>query len=222
MKITKTNGRILGLMLLLLIVIGITVKQFLLGSSTFNTQFLTTAAANATNTINSALIGIFSSVLGFCFAILLFEIFKPFNKLIAVFYLAFSIADFAVSIFENIAVFSLVSLSQKLSISSPATTTNLLIYGEQLQLNYLWIHLTNLLISAIPLLLMYLAFYNSKLVPKPISIIGMIASILMGTAMILSLHNNGHTNMYLLMPLGISQILLALWLMIKGFNAQDT
>ena len=74
-----------------------------------------------------------------------------------------------------------------------------------------------LLIGSFPLVFFYALLFQSRVVPRFISVWGMLSLPLLVTAIIMAMFDQG-TNMDLMTPLGINQIFLAGWLIVKGFK----
>jgi hypothetical protein len=83
--------------------------------------------------------------------------------------------------------------------------------------NHWWTHYTTILVSSFPTFILYFTLYQSKLIPKIISVIGLVASSMMLTEMIFRFfgHNFG---LVLLLPIALIQLFLPIWLMSKGFK----
>ncbi len=81
------------------------------------------------------------------------------------------------------------------------------------------IYLIHGYVFAIPALILYYLFYQSKLVPGWLSIWGIIASLLLiGINILELLISHIPQNEILYLPIVANEIVLAVWLIIKGFN----
>ncbi|MEO7397579.1 MAG: DUF4386 domain-containing protein, partial [Ilumatobacteraceae bacterium] len=69
-------------------------------------------------------------------------------------------------------------------------------------------------------LMYYALFYRSRLVPQWLSIWGLAALVLMMTACMLALFSNNPVTGYtlLILPIALQEIVLAIWLLVKGFS----
>ena len=81
-----------------------------------------------------------------------------------------------------------------------------------------WSHYLSLLISCFPVFILYYVLFKSKLIPKIISIVGIIAVILMFIEILFSLLGQS-ISMNMLLPIGLIQLILPLWLIFKGLNS---
>ncbi|MBC8755068.1 DUF4386 domain-containing protein [Kordia sp. YSTF-M3] len=219
MNSNKKTARIVGILFLLIFAIGVTMYQFL-QSSLFADDFLTATAANGNQIIISTLFGIISGVLSITIAILLLPIFKRHNYNLAFIYVAFSILGFVAIFVDNISVLSLLDLSNVYVESGNSTSDSLHLMGTLLYERHSWTHYFSLLISCFPVFFLYYALYVSKLIPRVISIFGIVAVLLMFTEIVFSIFGNG-ISMNMMMPMGLVQLLLPIWLLIKGFNSQE-
>ena len=80
------------------------------------------------------------------------------------------------------------------------------------------IYLVHGYIFALPALMFYYLLYKSKLIPRWLSIWGIIASIVLVITNILELMEYSYTLEILYLPIVLNEIVLALWLILKGFN----
>ena len=67
-------------------------------------------------------------------------------------------------------------------------------------------------------LILFYSFYQSKLIPRFISICGLVGVTLSITGTILGFFGSGLST-YLGLPMGLIEIFMGLWLIIKGFNS---
>jgi hypothetical protein len=65
---------------------------------------------------------------------------------------------------------------------------------------------------------LYYTLYVSKLIPKIISIVGLLAVILMFIEILFSILGDS-ISMNMLLPIGLIQLILPVWLILKGLNA---
>lgn len=217
MKSNKKTGRLVGLLFLLIFATGITVYQFLQGPL-FADDFLSSTSANSHEIIISTLLLLFSSIASIVIAILLLPIFKKHSVTLAYLYVAFSILGFIAIAIDNISVLSLLELSQEHTKNGADSSDILNSLGNVFYKNHWWTHYMSLLISCFPVFILYYALYVSKLVPKVISIVGIIAVILMFIEILFSIL--GHSiSMNMLLPIGLIQLILPLWLIFKGLKS---
>ena len=218
MKSNKKVGRVVGLMFLFIFAIGITVYQFLQGPVLFSDDFLTTTSANSNEIIISTLLLFLSGITSVVIATILLPIFKKYSIILAFLYLAFSILSFIAISIDNISVLSMLELSLENTKNGIDNSDILNTLGNVFYKKHWWTHYLSLLISCFPVFILYYTLYMSKLIPKIISIVGIIAVILMFIEILFSILGNS-ISMNMLLPIGLIQLILPLWLIFKGFNS---
>ena len=218
MKSNKKTGRLVGLLFLIIFATGITVYQILQGPVLFSDDFLTTTSANSNEIIISTLLLFFSGITSVVIAAILLPIFKKYSITLAFLYLAFSILSFIAISIDNISVLSLLELSQEYTKNGTDNSGILTTLGNVFYKKHWWTHYMSLLISCFPVFILYYTLYLSKLIPKIISIVGIIAVILMFIEILFSILGNS-ISMNMLLPIGLIQLILPLWLIFKGLNS---
>ncbi|HKL89771.1 MAG TPA: DUF4386 domain-containing protein, partial [Allomuricauda sp.] len=215
MKSNKKTGRLVGLLFLLIFATGIGVYQFLQGPVLFSDDFLTTTSANSKGIIISVLLLFLSGLTSIVIATILLPIFKKYSITLAFLYLAFSILGFIAISIDNISVLSMLELSLEYTKNDTGNSDILNILGNVFYKKHWWSHYLSLLISCFPVFILYYTLYVSKLIPKVISIVGIIAVVLMFIEILFSLFGNS-ISMNMLLPIGLIQLILPLWLIFKG------
>ena len=133
-------------------------------------------------------------------AVLMFPILKPHNKNLSLGYVVFKIIEGVVMIVAGILLFTLIIKME----------THDLIYGIH---DYIF---------GIAFLMLSYLLYQSKLVPRFISVWGLIASILFLAANLLGMIVLiPAMSSISLLPVILNELFLAIWLIVKGFN-EDT
>lgn len=216
MNSNQKTARIVGILFLLIFAIGVTIFQFL-QSPLFADDFLSVISCNTNKIIGSTLLGIINGVLSIVISLLLLPIFKKYSVRLAFAYLAFCIVYFIAMFADNISVLSLLDLSRAYVISESIATDSFELMGNLLYERHSWTHYLSLLISCFPAFVLFYTLYISKLIPKFISIFGMLAVVLMSVEIVCSIFGNG-ISMNMMIPIALAQLILPIWLLIKGFN----
>ena len=218
MKSNKKTGRLVGLLFLFIFATGITVYQFLQGPVLFSDDFLTTTSANSNEIIISTLLLFLSGITSIFIATVLLPIFKKHSVTLAFLYLVSSILGFIAISIDNISVLSMLELSIEYTKNETGNSDILNTLGNVFYKKHWWTHYLGLLIPCFPVFILYYTLYVSKLIPKFISIVGIIAVTLMFVEILFSLFGNS-ISMNMLLPIGLIQLILPLWLIFKGLNA---
>ncbi len=221
MKSNKKTARLVGLLFLLIFAIGITVYQFLQGPVLFSDDFLSATSANSNEIIISTLLLFLSGITSVVIASILLPIFKKYSTTLAFLYLASCILEFVAISIDNYSVLSMLELSLEYTKNGTDNADIFNSLGNVFYKKHWWTHYLSLLISCFPLFILYYALYVSKLIPKVISIFGIVAVTLMFIEILFSILGNS-ISMNMLLPIGLVQLILPLWLFFKGLNSSDS
>lgn len=211
------TGRIVGALLLVLIVGGI-LTNFVLTASLFGEPgFLVAAADNASKISLSALIGVAMGLVSIAVASLLYPVFRQRSQSLGLFYFALVVAGFALTVVENISVMSMLSLSQAYAEAGGAQPE--LYDGLRIVVKSArnWTHYISLIVSGCTLFVFYVAMFRFKLVPRLLSVVGMLAVCSQLYAVTTPLFGID-VDFRFIAPLGICEIILAFWLIARGFR----
>ncbi|APQ17215.1 DUF4386 domain-containing protein [Maribacter hydrothermalis] len=219
MKSINNLGMGVGLLFLLIFVMGILVYQFFQGPILFSDDFLITAAPNSNKLIISVLLGCVSGLFSILISALLFPVFKKQSTSLAVLYVAFSILDFVAISIDNTSVVAMLELSKEyvtnVEVNKSVLESMAPIYSQK----HWWTHYLSLLTSCFSVFVLYVAFFRTKLIPRIISGFGIVAVLLMFTELLASILGDG-ISMNMLLPIGLVQLVLPLWLLVKGLNTK--
>lgn len=215
----KKTGRIVGVLFLLVFIIGVTMYQFL-QTSLFDKDFLTKTFSASNKIILSTILGVVSGLITITISILLFPIFKRVNLSLAYTYITFCIVSMITMLIDNISVLSLLELSKEYVSSNSKNNDFLRITGILLYERHSWTHYIHLFISCFPVFVFYFTLYLGKLVPRIISISGMMAAVLMCIEMLSSIFGY-NLSMNMLLPMAIIQITLPIWLIFKCIKSEN-
>ena len=169
---------------------------FMLGSICIQSYFID-KHPNINQLIIGVLLEVYCGVAVAGIGVMMFPILKKFNERLALGYVIFRIIECAIIIVSGIYLISLLKLIQDY---------DLMIY----------------LFTGIGGLIFSYLLYRSKLVPRLISILGLIGYALLLTGTLLDML--GHVDldgagMIVLLPGGLFEIILPIWLIVKGFNS---
>ena len=220
MKSHRKVGRLVGLLFLIIFVSGVTVYQILQGPVLFSDDFLTATSANSNEIIISTLLLFLNGIMSVFIATMLWPIFKKYSITLAILYLAFTLLSFISISIDNISVLSMLELSLEYARNKTDNSDTFNSLAQIFYKKHWWTHYLSLIISCFPLFILYLTLYVSQLVPKVISIVGIIAVILMFIELLFSIFGNS-ISMNMLLPVGLIQLVLPLWLIFKGLNSSD-
>ena len=150
---------------------------------------------------DAKIIGMFLEVISglavITIAVLMFPLFKPYNKKASSWYIVSRSIEGGLLVVTGILFLS---------------------HDTRLLEIHKGIHAVHGYIFAIAALIFYYLLYQSKLIPRWISVWGVIAAILLILVNLLEVTGIVSELMILKLPVVLNELVLAIWLMVKGFN----
>lgn len=161
--------------------------------------------------------------------VMLYPILKKHNEVLALGAVLFRGAIEAISYAVMvISMLLMVTVSELYVNTGAADTSNIKFLGTMLTATKDWTEMWGALVFSIGALMIYIPFYQTKLVPRWLSGWGLIGGVLYFAANLVGLLGQQHVAPeigvglgLLLVPTAIQEMVFAIWLIAKGFN-QDT
>jgi len=162
------------------------------------------------------------SVIGI--SVLMFPIVNKENENIAIGYVCFRIVEAILIIIGIISLLSIVTLSQEFGIEAAPNVSSYLSAGKSLVILHNWTFLLgpNLALGPSTLMMSYF-LYDSKLVPRFISVMGLVGgAIILAFALLVMFGVFLQVSLWgaiFAIPVFAYEMSLAVWLIVKGFNS---
>jgi uncharacterized protein DUF4386 len=219
MEAENRAGRIVGAILLIQMVGGAMVN-FVLEAPLFDAPgFLLNAASYPRQLGLAVLLGLLIEALWVAIAIAMFPLFWQRTRGVALWFVVLAAVVLAAAVVEGIGVMSMVSVSQAHARASAGERELLQAVRVVVASGRNWAHYSGRLLDGVTILVFYGALYRFALVPRALAGFGVIAAVLMLTSITLPFF--GLDVVFpLLAPLGLSQLILAAWLLARGFRGQ--
>ena len=188
-----------------------------------SSDYLIQASANENQVIIAAIFQFIMSVAYVGFAILLYTIIRKYNESLATGFIGFRLIAGVLNIIGVVVILLILTLSQEyIEAGAPDSsyfqTLGVLLRSSRDIVN----HVAMILVHCIGGLMLYYIFYKTKLVPKWLSVWGFIGTMFTIVATLLVLFSliDIVTPIYigLSMPMALLEMVLAVWLIVKGFN----
>jgi Domain of unknown function (DUF4386) len=217
----KRVGRLVGVLLLLHLALGLTVPFIMLHPLISLPGFLASAAGVANQTRTAVLIFFVGSALAIAIASAAWRVFREYSSAMALWLFALAVASFALQAVDNSHILSMLSLSQAYAEAGAAKAD--LFQGLALVVGSArkWSHYSFLLVVGCWILLLFSLLYRFRLVPRVLAALGMIGAVLQIAGVSLRGLLGYPPETRLAMPLAPAYVLLALWLMVKGFDERQ-
>jgi hypothetical protein len=186
-------------------------------------DYLINGAAHSNRVILGALMELTLAVTAIGTAIGLFPILKPYGERIALTHLFFRFLEAVVITVGVVAILSLLTFSQDFVAAADPDVSTYSIAGSLLHAVYKWTSILGpLLFLGINTMMYSSLLYKSKLVPRPLAAMGLAgATLVLAYAMLVLFGasvQGASLGTLLAMPIALYEMILAGWLIIKGFN----
>ena len=159
--------------------------------------------------------------------VFLFSILKKHNETLALGYVGFRLFEAGILSVAYINKLSLVNLSQDYLNKGGVDASYFQYIGSSIQSVNYWAGTTGLIyliVFALGSLMLYSVLYTSKLIPRFISVWGLIAALVLLTGSVLAnidmfteISGLGLELIFAL-PIAVAEMMLSIWLIVKGFN----
>jgi len=158
-------------------------------------------------------------------AVMLYPILRKHDEGLALGSVGFRLIEAVFYIVAALGVLSLVSLSQDYASAGSPTASSYEILAASMHSVAIWAgFVLGVLSFCLGALMYYYVFYQSKLIPRWLSVWGLIAIALLLTMVLSIMFEEGPVKepsgirMLLAVPIALQEMVLAVWLIVKGFN----
>src|SRR4030042_4206205 len=205
---------------LFIIYTGLDILSFLFLGPVTSTNYLGSISENRGLVGTGALLLLIGGVCGSGIAISLYPVLKKFNAGLALGAVGFRISEGVLRIVAVCFMLLIITLSQQFVQAGAPDSSYFQTLGVLLFAGYRWVgNVGSLLAFSIGALLYYVIFYRTKLVPRWISVWGLVAAILAMVACALVtvglIAPMGTEQVLLAIPMFPQEIVLAVWLIVK-------
>jgi hypothetical protein len=214
-------GRIIGALIFMQMIFGVLVN-FVLEAPLFGAPgFLVNAVHYSRQLGIAALLELITEALWVGIAVTAFPFFYRDSRTMSLWFAALAVVVLAVAVVENAAMMSMVSLSEAYAKASAVDRAHLETIRVVVASARNWPHFLARMLDGCTIFAFYMVLYQSALVPRVLAGFGLIASVLQVCGVAMPLF--GHDVVFpMLAPLGLIQLVLAVWLMAKGFRNYRT
>jgi hypothetical protein len=221
MRSAKSTGRMIG-MLLFLQLAGLIVPFVLLLPLTTGPKNYLVDAAGSSSRIKLAVFLLFANCgLTIGITIAAFRVFRQYSEALALWLLAASVIMFLLQAVDNVHVLSMLSLSQQYA-QAGGKDELFLTLAAVVGSTRRWAHFTELLAIDCWIFLLYGILYRFAVVPRALAAFGLITVMLHFTGIPLRGFLGYDLVTLMGVPMALSHITLATWLVAKGFDERVT
>lgn len=220
MTASRKTAIVVGVLFVIALVLDI-VGRGIYEPILYTSDFLENAFPNKIELTTGILLELIAGIAIVLIPVVLFPIFKKHNEALALGYLGFRFSEgILFMVFPVAKSLSLISLSQEY-LTGAEDAAYLQSLGRSLQAQNHWGTLIYIIVFCLGALIFNYVLYQSKLIPRWISVWGLIAvSLLMLGAFVavFGLVDTTRVMTFLGLPFGLNELVMAGWLMLKGFN----
>jgi len=220
---TKTASKIVGVLFILAAVTSIIGGLILYKPVLNDPDYLVQGSAHANEVVLGAVMELILVIAAVGTATTMFPFLRKFNETIALWHVCFRFLEAVVITVGVISVLSLLALSQNYVAAGAPDIASYQVSGTLLKAvhDYTFLLGPNLFLGINTMMYSYI-FYKSKLVPRFIPLLGMTGSALILLAAFLEMFGVidqvSAWGAVLALPIFANEMILAVWLITKGFN----
>jgi hypothetical protein len=184
-------------------------------------DYLTSFSANANRVAAGVLLYLIGHFACAGIAVAMYPVLKEWNAGLALGSVIFRTIETVFYTVGVVCLLSLLTLGQQFTSAVPADRTSLQAIGDLLLSIHQQAALAGVFAFSLGAFMYYYLFFQSRLIPLWLSGWGIVAIILMLTACVLALFSGNRITSYipLAAPIALQEMVLAVWLIAKGFNA---
>jgi len=218
MNTHRNTARIFGIFFIIAF-LSYGIGSAMIDSITSTPDFLSNVYANNTTIIIGViLMALVHTFVNIGLAVIMLPILKPFNKELAYGFLSMAIAASVVLVVGAIFLLLLIPLADDYVVAGSAATGYFETMGGLLKMGQFYAYQLGMALWGLGGLMFVSLLYISKLVPRLLSVWGIIGYIVFVSGTILELFGYP-VGVLLSLPGGLFEISLSVWLIVKGFNS---
>ncbi|HZY94066.1 MAG TPA: DUF4386 domain-containing protein [Candidatus Bathyarchaeia archaeon] len=224
MASNRKTARITGILFIIATVASIASTPFL--GSIDSSNYLVDVSANGNQVMVGALFALIAAFASASIAISLYPILRKYSEGLALGAVGFRLIEGALYIVGVVGLLSLLALSQEFVKTGSPNSSSFQPLGASLLAGYRWAYyVAGPVAFCIGAMMYYYIFYQTKLVPRWLSSWGLVgAALLIAAAVLVMFHLIGYLSTFqavLVLPIAVQEMVLALWLIVKGFNPSE-
>ena len=216
MDANKRTARLVGAFFLFSNIVFILGAVVFLEPALGEADYLSQLSTNRSQVVLGALLEISNAFAYLGIAVLMFPIFRKRYESLALGYLGLRVLEFAMQILSDLAPLILLSLSEAFVSGGSADSSTYQVAGQALLASRDWAFQMVSVTFGSGAILFYIMFYREKLIPRFISIWGLIGAAFVLVNVVFDMLSITIPNLGILML--FNELFLGLWLIVKGFN----
>lgn len=214
---TRMTARVVGVLFLAQLTTAAVSYSVILDPVLYGSDFLADIAEYSTMVRIAMFLDLFCGAAIVGIAVMLFPVLREYSERIALWYIGLRVIEFTAIIISGILLLTLLSVGQDF-VQAARAEPDLQTLGKYLLIGRGWAQNMTLIIFSLGGSLFYFLLYRSRLLPRFIAVWGLIAVTLVLTEIVLNTFGHGY-GLVIMMPMGLNEIFLGGWLIVKGFRS---
>ena len=214
----KNAARFAGILFLLQMTAAVISHSVILVPLLRGEHFLTNISANEMKVIIAMLLDLVTGASVFGISVILFPILKRHSERIALWYIGLRLTEWVIAIISGMFLLTVLSISRDYQLASTLESNLLQTLSEYFLNARGSIRNLMLLTFCLSASMFYFLLYKSKLLPRFISVWGLIGVLLLFAEILSSIFGSSLGGIMIMLPMGLNEIFLGIWLIVKGFN----
>jgi hypothetical protein len=217
----RKNAIIAGVLFIIATVLGVLGRSFsqpILDAA----DYLISISANENQVIIGGLLALLAAFASAGIAIGLYPVLKKHHEALALGSVGLRVMEGMLIIVGVVALLSLLTLSQEYVTAGASNASLFQASGTSLLAVHDWAGKLSIIAFTLGALMYYYVFYQSKLIPRWLSGWGFLGAALSLAAALLAISGQiiyfSTVFILLQLPIGVQEMVLAVWLIVKGFN----
>lgn len=214
----KNASRIAGVLFLVQMIAASVSHSAILVPILYSNNFLVDVAAHPNKVTLAMFLDLICGLSVFGIAVVLFPVLKKFNESIALWYVGLRLNELVCSIISGLLLLTIISISKEYVQSGMPEHSYLQTLGTCLRKAAGMTKILMLFGFCLSAIMFYYLLFKSKLLPRFISIWGMIGVLLLLIEVMSNIFDRSVGGILIMLPMGLNEIILGVWLIVKGFN----
>ncbi|MFN0275319.1 MAG: DUF4386 domain-containing protein [Chitinophagales bacterium] len=218
MNSTKNTSRIVGILFLVQMITASVSHSAILVPLLYGDDFLVAVSENSNSVIAALLLDLVCGASVFGIGVLLFPILKKHSEPIALWHLGLRLNEWVLLTISGIFLLTLIAISKEYAGATMSEHSNLQHLGNYFLKARGYAKILMLLGFCLSAYLFYYLLLKSRLLPRFISIWGLIGVLLLFAEVVSNIYGQSLGGIIVMLPMGLNEIFLGIWLIVKGFN----
>ena len=219
---TRNAARFAGILFLLQMTAAVISHSVILMPMLRGEHFLIDVAAHHTKVVIAMLLDLVTGAAVFGIAVILFPILKKHSERIALWYVGLRLTEWIIALIGGMFLLTVLSIGKDYVQPDVQDPSSLQMLAGQLLHARGSIRNLMLLCFCLSASMFYILLFQSRLLPRFISIWGLLGVALLGAQILSSIFGSSLGGIVMMVPMGMNEIFLGVWLIVKGFNPSVT